>query len=59
MHKNKFGMSLNDAFHRARGPGTQTEQCAVESLIRTSLGVFKVQLAGPMIGVLLESAGVK
>ena len=58
LDKSKFGLSLNEALRQVAGPEAQSEQCVVESLIRTGLGLFKVQLAGAVIRPLLNSGVV-
>ena len=42
----------------AVGPEAQREECIIESLIRSGLGLFKVQLAGSVIHSLLNAGEV-
>lgn len=49
---------MKDALRQTAGPETQAEQCVVESLIQIDVGLFKVQLAGPVIYPVLESGEV-
>ena len=56
--KNMFGRELDAALHRLDGPQAQAEQCAIESLVRTGVGLFKVQLASEFTGPLLAAKGI-
>ena len=56
--KNVFGRELDAALHRLDGPRAQAEQCAIESLVRTGVGLFKVQLASEFVGPLLAAKGI-
>ena len=51
--KNVFGWELDATLHHLDGPWAQAEQCAVESLVRTGVGLYKVQLASDFGGPLL------
>ena len=56
--KNVFGQELDAALIRLDGPRAQAEQCAIESLVRTGVGLFKVQLASEFVGPLLAAKGI-
>ena len=56
--KNVFGRELDAALHHLDGPRAQAEQCAIESLVRTGVGLFKVQLASDFVGPLLAAKGI-
>ena len=40
--KNGFGRELDAALHHLDGPRAQAEECAITSLVRTGVGLFKV-----------------
>ena len=53
LDKNQFGAKLQDALGAMVRHETPTLDCIIESLARTSVGLFKVQLAAAVIGPVL------
>ena len=49
---------MNDTLRQAADPEIQAKQCVVELLIQIDVGLFKIQLAGPVIYPVLESGEV-
>ena len=56
--KNVFGKEMDAALHHLDGPWAQAKQYAIESLVRTSVGLFKVQLPSDFVGPLLAAKGI-
>ena len=56
--KNTFGRELDAALHQMAGPRAQPEQCMIESMVRTGVGLFKVQLAGCVVGAAMAAKGI-
>ena len=56
--KHVFGGELDTALHDLSGPRAQADDCAIESLVRTGVGLFKVQLASDFAGPLLAATEI-
>lgn len=56
--KNVFGQELDAALHQMAGQRAHVEQCMIESLVRTEVSLFKVQLASIVVGFLVATKGI-